>query len=295
MKQMVTKSVEDLTPDEIANLTDAELMALTSDVDKNDDSADAQADPSPTTEDVKQEDEPVGVLAKDGKSIIPIEVLQKERDRARHAEEAVTTLSNQVKEAQAELERLKAEAAEQGNFAEDGIFSEEEILALEEELPELAEKIRKAQGIVAKAQAKIQDDEAKAVIDNVQNAIDSVPKLAYLQASNKDLFDYAIAIDDKLRSEPEFANLTLSQRFEKVVERLEKTIGNEIKLPNSQKITVKDKSGVTSLDDIPGGTPPINDEIMSLANKSPTELAAIMEKMSDAEVDRFLARATKQL
>jgi hypothetical protein len=305
---MVTKSVDALSPDEIANLSDSEFNALVAQAEGNTDESEEDvkvdeslAASSAATEGKNADKEAVvGILAKDGKSIIPIEVLQQEREKALKAQALADDLTKKQESAEAELAELRAKVSEHSNLMvdPDSELTEEELSALEEDLPELAAKIRASQGVVGRAKAMISKIEAESVQSSVQDAIDSVPKLAYLQSSNPDLFGFAVQIDDQMKHDPEMRQLTTSQRFEKVIERLEKTIGSEIKVPSAQSnkgIEIKDKTSISSLDDLPGGTPPINDEIMSIANKSPNALAAHFENMSDSEVDSFLAKATKGL
>ena len=297
---MVTKSVDDMTPDEIANLTDAQMEALINAENGETDDSDAQAEqaaPSASKEEVKKEDEPIGILAKDGKSIIPIEVLQREREKALQATRTAEELTKTLQTTQAELEALRQKANEYVDLDGEKALSDEELDALAEDLPEVADKIRALQAIASRAESVIKTQQAKDVQNVVQDAIDSVPKLAYLQASNPELFEFATQIDAQLRQDPANSSLTMQQRFEKVVERLEKVIGNEITVQNAKKASIKvdDKTNITSLDDLPGGKPPVDDEIASLANKSPQEIAAMMDKMSESQIDSFLARATKHL
>lgn len=316
---MALKDVADLTPDEIDNLSDADFAAYvaaangetTDESDSGDASADSNtpAASSATTngkESTQDDANAAGILAKDGKSIIPIEVLQNTRNQLTQVNSTLNETQQKLTTAEAELAELREKVNSQSNiqFDPEHSFTEEELEALEEEMPETAAKIRKAQEIAAKAdafikqqQVKAQEDEQAVVANAVQDAIDSVPKLAYLQTTNEDLFGMATNIDKRLRADPANQNLTMTQRFEKVITELEKVIGTEIKLPNApagkKQIQIKDNTQVFSLDDIQGGEAPVNDEIMNIVNKSPTELAAMFDGMSDVQVDAFLARATK--
>lgn len=320
---MVTAaSVDDLSPDEIANLSEAEMNALIAeatggqsdesdngDHDQNDgDQSQAASSATAKGQESTQDDDSAaaGILAKDGKSIIPIEVLQSTREKLTQTQGSLTATQQQLSTAEAELAELRAKVDKHSSLEldADSALSEEELQALEEEMPEVAAKIRKAQDIAAKAQAVIkrqqeQDEisEQNKVINVVQEAIDSVPKLAYLQATNPKLFDMAKREDAALRADPANKDLTLSERFAKAVAEVEKTIGTEIKLPNAKggkkDIQIEDKTQITGLDDISGGDAPVNDEVLALASKSPTELAAMFDGMSEREIDNFLARATQ--
>lgn len=319
---MALKDVNSLSPDEIENLSDADFAAYIAQANgENKDESDTgeaaaetktQAASSATTEEGEQaQDEnetAAGILAKDGKSIIPIEVLQNTRQQLTQVNSTLNETQQKLSSAEAELAQLREKVNSQSDIQFEGehVFTDEELEVLEEDMPELAAKIRKAQDIAAKAQTYISRQEEKAEHDArtqaarvAQDAIDQVPKLAYLQATNPDLFEMAKTMDSRLRADPANKDLTLTQRFEKAVAMVETAIGTEIKLPNApggkKQIQIKDNTQVTSLDDIHGGEAPVNDEIMNIVNKSPTELAAMMDGMSDVQMDAWLARAMKAI
>ena len=191
-----------------------------------------------------------GVATKDGKHVIPYSVLKSERDRAsraeqiaREAQERVAALESQLKAGnQGANNGEGARTDPQQPTASD--LSAEDLEALKEDFPTVYKAVMASMAAAKALETKLQPVEEsvrsaeaereRSATETVQDAIDSVPKLAHIQATNKDAFELAKQFDATLRTQSAWANKPLSERFAKVTEMVESAIG-PIDLPGSKK------------------------------------------------------------
>lgn len=195
--------------------------------------------------------EPQGVLAADGKNIIPYDVLRTTRERAdteaqarAAAEAAAQSAKDQLAATQAELEQLRAGNAAPG--ADKGAAragSSERIAqlkaqadAVRDELPAMAGAL---DGLVEELEAvaalrttleereasdktqreRGEQDAAAQAQAAVRTAIDSNPTLAFWE-SHQDpaAYNRAVDFDEVLRKDPAWAGKSMGERFTKAVE-----------------------------------------------------------------------------
>ena len=198
----------------------------------------------------QEEREPDGVATKDGKHVIPYSVLKSERDRAARAEQI-------AREAQERLEALQAQLAAGSQGANNGEsartnqqqptvsdLSTEDLQTLQEDFPTVYKAVMASMAAAKALETKLQPVEEsvrsteaereRSATEAVQDAIDSVPKLAHIQATNKDAFELAKQFDATLRTQSAWASKPLTERFAKVAEMVESAIG-PIDLPGSKK------------------------------------------------------------
>lgn len=258
-------------------------------------------------------EKPEGILAKDGKNVIPYSQLESARSRASAAEAL-------AKEQAAEIERLKAEKEKpQEDVA---TLTNEELDALEADSPTLAKTLRAQQAAIQKLTERLevvagkQDgqaaDEEKAVKSEVQAAIDENPTLAAWQtAEDQTLWNEAFRFDKALRESPAYANVSFADRFKKVVELTQSALGLETETPKEEvkekkeelpKLTpeeikaaaaakLKGKSSVpVSLSQIPGGAPPAVDEKERVEQMSSVELGQKFLGMTREQLDTYLSQ-----
>lgn len=305
-------------PDEMPE--DPEVLAkLIEDVDeKSDDSIDSETvddgegkeeakdEPEESAEAKKEgepekaeEDKPTGVLAKDGKNILPFEVLEGSRKRA-------TALEEQLRATQDELQALK-----EGKSAEErALLSEEDLAAVEAETPALGKVLRALQKEVTtlreeavERQQAVTTQSQDAVRQQMQQAIDANQDLARWQVAEPDTpearrWQRAVDFDRELRQDPDWQDKPMQERFAEA-ERLTKLrFGDQ--LPQSADDPPKGEPKPTekpvarkpepkpqglSLSDIPGGNPPSADTSSEIDALS---LFSSMQKMSDAEIEKML-------
>jgi hypothetical protein len=257
------------------------------------------------------EAKPDGVLAKDGKNVIPYAQLESARQRASAAEQLAA-------EQRAELDRLKNQLEAGKTATTDGdveTLSDEELDALEVESPTLAKLLRGQQATIQKLTgtvetlakhqgSQIASEEAE-VRNEMQEAIDSNPTMAAWQSdTDKTMWNKAAKFDKLLRAEPEFADVSFADRFAKVVELTQAALGLKAEVAAPAAATTKatpaeikaqaeaklksTKALPTSLSDIPGGAPPAVDERERVDDMSATELGAKFLNMKPEDLQAYL-------
>lgn len=285
--------------------------------------------PAPSGDEVKKEEakaeeteEQKGIATRDGKGIIPFDVLKSERDKRQAAEATVAELTSKVEEIQQQLakgtSKGDAKAEELGAEAL-AAMSPEELDALRSDFPVFGKVIDALMGTVASLTNEVNSlkqseqtreaDSRRSVAVSVQELIDNEPVLAYLQTKDTELFDKAIAIDNTLKGDKRYP--TMADRFAKVAELMENTFGpfegvTSKKAPSTSKDepvvskeqvrdTVIKKVAETkvtpkSLSDIPAGEMPESDELASMESLSAVEISDRLMKMSSDQRTAFLKR-----
>lgn len=264
-----------------------------------------------------------GVATKDGKHIIPFSVLKGERDRAARAEQLATEAQQRIAELEAKLQAGTQEARTgdiaRTNDTNQGIdnLSEEELALLKDDFPTVYKAIQMAMATATSVAAKLKpvedtvrgDQEARerTAGEEVQDAIDSVPKLAHIQANNPELYEIAKQHDAILRSQPNWQNKPYAERFQKVIELVENTMGETINLPATNKPNsmtaaelakaarskaeaeaAANKSNVpVSLSEFPAGRHAAADEHSAAEEMTPLQLAEKMAGMTPAQMDAY--------
>lgn len=285
-----------------------------------------KAEPAPTPEAPKAEAEPVqepeaqrepeGIATKDGKHVIPYSVLQSERTRAAQAE-------RELQEARARLAELTATAeskptAKPGDPADTTEISkedEERLAALEEDFPTVAAELKATRAAMKAMQEQIAQQQAShreiaaqreaQTAMTVQEAIDSVPKLAHIQASNPEAFELAQQFDNTLRARNDWTGKPMTERFAKVIELVEASLG-EIAIPGhtappagkdpealkqaaAAKVASAPKAVPTSLSQFPAGEPVAADETAAVEQMTTAQLAGKLARMTPDQIDAYFA------
>jgi hypothetical protein len=282
-------------------------------------------DPAPSSD--QQQDgqstvEPEGIATKDGRHVIPYSVLKSERDRATRAEQ----VANEMKERLAALE-AQAQQGNQGANNGEGArtnqpipeasdLSTDDLEALKEDFPTVYKAVMASMAKASALEAKLQPVEqsvqeeaekrARSVTETVQDAIDSVPKLAHIQATNADAYELAKQFDVALRAQPAWADKPLAERFAKVVEMVEGTLGT-IDVPGSKpapqpsaeelRKAAEAKAATaaratrtnvpTSLSEFPVGDPAAQDEREAAEGMSALQLADKFSSMTPDQMDAW--------
>lgn len=179
-----------------------------------------------------QQVRPDGVLAKDGKNVIPYAVLESTRRRTEEAERQAAEARRLAEEATARARELEEQlkqrsaggdqtATQQGGDDSDALLQSLEASAasmekLAEETPALAEvlapqiaaskalmqSVKVLQAKVDQFEQRVQQDDAtqaKSAEDRVQSAIDANPVLRYWQNEDAKAFDRAAQFDMRMR------------------------------------------------------------------------------------------------
>lgn len=255
------------------------------------------------------ETKPDGILAKDGKNVIPYSQLESARKRATDAEERAAAAQAVATELSGRLKALEEGKQVEG---EAGLLTEAELETLEADSPALAKVLRTLQErnnaleekvkSVADTQASQQQEQKKEIKSEIQTAIDSNPTLAEWQsAEDQTLWKEASRFDKLLRESPKYADVPFAERFAKVVKLTQESMDvvpvaakEEVTLTPEQvraaaAAKLKDvKSVPTSLSDIPGGAPPAVDEKGKVEQMSTVALGQQFMNMSREQLDTYL-------
>ena len=269
------------------------------------------------------EPEPEGVATKDGKHVIPYSVLKNERDRASRAEQLATEMSERVKTLEAMVQSGN-EGAKPGESARTdqpqpaaSDLSNEDLEALKEDFPTVykavmasmaaAERLKQQLEPVQETVRNAEADAKQSAQEAVQDAIDAVPKLAHIQASNKEAFELAKSFDATLRTQSAWAQKPLPERFAKVTEMVEAALG-PINVPGqpgpdsqpsaedlrkaaqaaAAKAAKAGRSDVpTSLSEFPVGQHAAQDEREEAENLTALQLADKFSSMTNDQMDAY--------
>ncbi|SHL42646.1 hypothetical protein SAMN05216428_102369 [Nitrosospira sp. Nsp11] len=303
--------VDQLTDEQIANLTPEQIEELENDPSKVDEILGKQAAKDESKPEVKSvandadKEEPV-VLNKSGKGIIPYE---------KHKELRVenSALREQLQSAQAEnakaTEKLESllkarEAATTGKDeanADDAIAKH--LATLKNDMPELHEVITsvlkgsREQGeklnetLQELKREKEESDRVKqlSVAEQVAEAKDNNPDLTHWESNDPEAWDEAMKQDEILRNTSKWAGKPYAERFEEVARRVraimpDASAPKKADEPEQTKAKAKAKLDAaparkpTTLSDIQGGAPVSEGD--EIANLKPHELTARLMKMS---------------
>lgn len=277
-------------------------------------------DPATAGQQTGTEAEPAGVATNDGSHIIPYSVLKGARERATRAEEMLREMQQQVEALKQQSQQAGKQPGANNGAAPtepaDGL-SEADLNQLREDFPSVYKALMIGQQQIQFLQNRLSpvdgavrqmaEERAQNATETVQEAIDSVPKLAYIQANDPEKFELAQQFDETLKSNPAWADRSVAERFAKVTEMVEASLG-EIKLPGSKPPTATltpeqmkaaatakakadaGKNGASvplSISEAPAGDPPAQDGLQQVENMSQQELAAMLSKMSPDQMDEF--------
>lgn len=268
------------------------------------------------------EQEPQGIATKDGKHVIPYSVLKSERDRASRAEQVATEMSERVKQLEAMVQSGN-QGAKQGESARTdppqsavSDLSTEDLEQLKEDFPTVYKAVMASMAAADRLKAQLEPvqktvrnaeaDAARSAQETVQDAIDSVPKLAHIQASNKDAFELAKSFDATLRTQSAWADKPLSERFAKVTEMVEAALG-PIEVPGTAKPTTPNAEDLkkaaqakaaqaakagrtdvpTSLSEFPVGQHAAQDEREAAENMTALQLADKFASMTPDQMEAY--------
>lgn len=222
------------------------------------------------------DDEPTkGVASKNGKHIIPYEVLEAERAEAKRLRDEV----EQLRAAQAERDKLQALLEKNGIAADSDELSMEQIEQLAEDYPDVGKALV---GIARKLNA-IEQQKSEPAANPVLDALDAVPDLKQWQANDPDRFTFAVTIDDRLKTDPAFADKPLAERFAEAARRTRIAFGDE----GAGKPAAKTEPKPKEVDDVP---PSPGD--MGQSARAPTSQAERYQAMSQEQLMAEMATMT---
>ncbi|MGG6129360.1 hypothetical protein ACQSGE_23245 [Salmonella enterica] len=280
------------------------------------DTGDKQAPtPGAGTEEGEQSQEDVkGVLTRDGKHVIPYDVLEAERTGRQRVEQEAFLLKQQLAEEQRKIDLLTSQIKQAGMtpdpLPEEARISDEQIAKIREEYPEVANALtlmsRKYDYLQGQIQARQtqpapQDDPATL-------ALNATPDLVDWQRSDPDKFAIAVHLDEKLQNDPAWKDKPLTERFAEVARRtriaygeappepvVEQNKNKEVLAAAADKVAKADAAA--ALPDSPsdvGNTAAVpQDKFERLLGATYAEAAELMSTMSDDDINAALQKAIR--
>jgi len=293
-----------------------------------------QAEPDPAEKQDQQaeekqaelnEQDAAGVATKDGKHVIPYSVLKSERERASKAEQLAKEMQDRLAALEAQIQQQASQGAKpDGESARTGDPaiavsepSQEDLEALKEDFPTVYKAVMASMAAAKALESKlkpvedrvqqVEAERERTMADQVQDAIDATPKLAHIQASNRDAFELAKQFDATLRTQSAWAEKPLADRFSKVVEMVEAALGpidlpgaptkpsqpsaEDLKKAAQAKAAQAAKAGrtevPTSLSEFPVGQPAAQDEREAAEQMTALQLAEKFSSMTPDQMDAY--------
>lgn len=299
---------DDEEPEENAEHSDSETSETV-----QTDTGDKQAPtPGAGTEEEEQPQEDVkGILARDGKHVIPYDVLEAERAEKQRLTQRY---EQQLAEEQRKIDLLTSQIKQAGMtpdpLPEDARISDEQIAKIREEYPEVANALTLMARKYDYLQAQIQQEQPQRETETQGNtegatALSSVPDLVEWNQSDPDKFAVAAHIDEKLQNDPAWKGKPLTERFAEAARRTRIAFGEAppepvVEQDKNQKVLaaaadkVAKADAAAALPDSPsdvGNTAAVpQDKFEQLLAASHAEAAELMSTMSEAEINAILER-----
>lgn len=269
--------------------------------------------PGAGTEEEEQPQEDVkGILARDGKHVIPYDVLEAERAEKQRLTQRY---EQQLAEEQRKIDLLTSQIKQAGMtpdpLPEQARISDEQIAKIKEDFPEVANALtlmaRKYDYLQAQVQGAQPQREEK---DNtaVTAALNATPDLVEWQQSDPDRFALAVHLDEKLQTDPAWKDKPLTERFAEVARRTRAAYGEApsdpvVEQDKSQKVLAAAADKVAKADtaaalpdspsDVGDTAAAPQDKFERLLGATYAEAAELMSTMSDADINAALQKVIR--
>ena len=248
-----------------------------------------------TTEEVQPEKV---VLSKDGKHEIPYDVLEQARKRNSDLEQENQQL-RAIREERDKLQKLLDKHQIDANAEDLDGLSADALSELAEDFPQvgngikhLMNEIERLKQMVSQSQATPDNKEVEA-----RNAFTSIPELVEWQQNDRDRFDYAVGMDEKLMADPLWSAKPVRERYLEVARRTTEafkpvqastpTTNSKPASPSKEKVDTLPNSpsdiGNAIRDTATRGTPEY------YANMSQSQIQNELARMSQSEYDKLMA------
>lgn len=267
--------------------------------------------------------QPKGILSKDGKHVIPYDVLEAERAERRRIAESGQRTEAELADARRQLEvftrQINAAGLQPAQLPEKTQITPEQINAVRESFPDLAgvldalvQKVEYLQGTHVQSSPTMPSATTPATADPLMMALDATPDLKAWQGDDPDRFTLACHIDGALQHDPAWKDKPLTERFGEVVKRTRAAYGEAVSPPQSsatpevtpptteelQKKATEALAAATAVASVPASPSDIGStatsatsQIEQAANASPEQLQVMFAGMTDAQIDALLEQA----
>ncbi|PWC10541.1 hypothetical protein [Brenneria corticis] len=200
----------------------------------------------------QQAEQPKSILSKDGKHVIPYDVLEAERAEKRRIAEENQRTAAELEEAKRQLAVFTRQIASAGMTpatTPDKIqITPEQINSVRESFPEIGtvldamtQKIEYLQGQQPAAPMAQQSPGANPVMA----ALDATPDLKAWQTGDPDRFMLATHIDETLKNDSAWKDKPLAERFAEVAKRTRAAYGEAVDQPAQQQDAQQSAPAVT--------------------------------------------------
>ncbi|TQP08626.1 ATPase [Vibrio cholerae] len=251
---------------------------------------------------------PDGILAKDQKHIIPMEVLERERQEKAQLRQELEELKAQrmIDVRNKQLEELGVAPAD---LPEDVTIDEKKLAALQEDYPELApfflamnNKIEAlvSSGTVA-ASTTSPETESAAPVDNAEltTALQANADLQSWMSEGGARWNTAQQIDDHLASSSEWANRSYAERFEEVSKRVRLAFGDDPKLSAQEALSAAQEASRKAKNALPASPSELgnthrtgdSDLMNRVQSANHEELGKLFDSLSEAQIEQLLYNA----
>jgi hypothetical protein len=264
----------------------------------------AEEKPEEPEEQQQEEVAPVGVLMKDGKHVLPFDVLEKERERAAQAEARSRELEQQLAASKApvsteptevdlEIVALKERAK---IFREEGL---DEYAQQDEKVAARLQSQRDAELKRAEQDALEQRKREEVVLAEQKSVVAGNPYLSMYSSDPQyySFYNKISALEQMGREmgDPRYAGKQLSERVEIAVQEflaatphapkpLTMPSKDDVQKRFDKAIKAADQQLPESLSDIPAGMPPAQTSVDALAAKSGMALTDYYASLSDDDL-----------
>lgn len=262
----------------------------------------AETSSEPEKNDADGDDVKAPILSKDGKRTIPYQVLETARDRAKAAAEENDVLKQKIADYEGQNQKVSKFLEKRGidpaaiTDAQAEALSSEDLAHIEELDPLLGKAVRVLSENLARQQASPTPVNAG---NPVEEAIAANSHLVAWRKGDQDRWDFALSVDDKLKYDERFSQLSLTQRFAEAARRTRIAFGDEEAAPQknsestaevaARKVAEATKSAVprslTNIGVTPSSERPLAER---LSEMQPHEIEEAMQKMTPDQIQEVL-------
>lgn len=237
------------------------------------------------------------VLSKDGKNVIPYEVLAQQREETKRLREE----NEQLRAVAAERDKLAAKLEKEGiPLTDDQIadLSPEQLEELAEDYPGIAPVIKMLSAKLNAIESTSRQSQTTPATNPVEAALNAVPDLVAWKEGDEDRFAFAVTVDQKLQSDPAWKDKPLNERFSEAAKRTRAAFGDAAPAAEQSGKPAAGKeppSAKTKIPDSPSDIGGFNQAAGRLTAEAlealpQEELMAKMATMSSAQIEELLSQ-----
>lgn len=255
------------------------------------------------------EDEKPVVATKDGKRIIPYEVLETTRSRASKLATENQELKNKLAEHESKSQKVNKFLATKGidpnSISDEQVasLSDEELSQLDDLDPVVGKAIRLLSHNIASTQQVQTTQKQEPGLPPETIALRNNPDLMKWNESDPDRWDFACNVEEKLNADPKFKNASYEVRFAEAARRTKIAFGDEMPVPVKETAPQKTKQQIAEaaskkVDDAMRSSVPrslSNLGVTPNSERSPIELlsekdpADLLADMANMHPDKLMA------